>query len=626
MADQSVSLDQLLAGRLLIVPDYQRDYAWGPRQLEEFVEDLDLMGSDKELRRHYTGTVVLLEREGTERFSRRGASLREAEIVDGQQRLMTILLLLHHLANAIEKEDVDLGRGIREDYVLVPLEDRSVVPKIRLAGDADAFLRQYVLEERPAGPGPTKASHQRLQTASDYLRSFVETLAEAGQTELLSLHRRLTQLLRFNRYEVESASEAGVIFETVNARGKDLTELELVKNYLMFAANWIGGGLGRDLSQLVNEVWSSIYENLMTAGLTRAEDEEQLLRVHWHIDYDYSVRSFLGAKSVKSRFALRRFSADPEGLEAEISRFARSLRESSWAFCELKNPRMRQAFATYAPDQRARAQRAVEKLRRAGNAGVYYPLLVAARIQASAGEFVALVDLCERHSFRLYRVLRVRSDTGSSQLARIGFDPHHRTDTPADAMERLRGELHHQASTERVRAALTAIADWYSWSGLKYFLYEWEAFLTKNKPIVEEWGTIEQLPKQDTIEHILPQGEHGQWLVDFPDEREHEDLTHTLGNLMLTFDNSCYSNKEYDKKRGSELLPPGQCCYLRGRFEQERDLALRHATWTPEEVRERQNYLVDFALQRWGVELPTSPGAYMTAELEPDFDEEFVPD
>ena len=52
------NIEELFSGRLFVVPDYQRGYAWESRQWDEFIEDIELLPSGKD---HFTGTIVLHE-------------------------------------------------------------------------------------------------------------------------------------------------------------------------------------------------------------------------------------------------------------------------------------------------------------------------------------------------------------------------------------------------------------------------------------------------------------------------------------------------------------------------------------------------------------------------------------
>ena len=101
--DNVISLDDLFHKRLFSVPDYQRGYAWGGDQIKDFLDDLDILAPD---RLHYTGTVVLHRRSGTpEQEDESGNTYAQVDIVDGQQRLTTIVLLLDAIRKSLHTPD-----------------------------------------------------------------------------------------------------------------------------------------------------------------------------------------------------------------------------------------------------------------------------------------------------------------------------------------------------------------------------------------------------------------------------------------------------------------------------------------------------------------------------------------
>ena len=90
------SLQELFNNRVFRVPDYQRGYAWEKQQVKEFLDDLELLLSSARRHCHYTGTIVLYQpNPATEKPDNEGKRYVEMDVVDGQQRLTTILLLLN---------------------------------------------------------------------------------------------------------------------------------------------------------------------------------------------------------------------------------------------------------------------------------------------------------------------------------------------------------------------------------------------------------------------------------------------------------------------------------------------------------------------------------------------------
>ena len=94
-----ISLDDLFHKRLFQVPDYQRGYSWERQQVQEFLEDLEEIQPG---RYHYTGTVVLCTADSKEeRWDTDGNAYVPVDVVDGQQRLTTTVLLLDAIQRAL---------------------------------------------------------------------------------------------------------------------------------------------------------------------------------------------------------------------------------------------------------------------------------------------------------------------------------------------------------------------------------------------------------------------------------------------------------------------------------------------------------------------------------------------
>lgn len=255
------SLLDLFHNRIFKVPDYQRGYAWEEQQVGEFLDDLELLDSD---RFHYTGTVVLFERpDARHLMDNEGNSYVETEIVDGQQRLTTIVLLLNEMSKALNSYDegTDLANGIRKRFVETIDPDRQPLHKLSLSDDTDHFFKNSVLSNGSVEGRPVMAA-QRLEDARRQIADYLHRANgddEAKEAWLRDLHAKVTNKLQFNLYEVDWEGEVGVIFEVMNDRGKQLTELEKVQNYLLHAASslHVTPDNKDSLARLVNNTWGS---------------------------------------------------------------------------------------------------------------------------------------------------------------------------------------------------------------------------------------------------------------------------------------------------------------------------------------------------------------------------------
>ena len=115
MPDMVKRINQIFADQVYRVPDYQRGYAWEERQWNDLLEDLDLL---PEGRTHFTGTLILRSY-GTsaERILDRNMQSYEVfDIIDGQQRLTTIVILLKSIYDPARQLEMDMAT-IRNAYL-----------------------------------------------------------------------------------------------------------------------------------------------------------------------------------------------------------------------------------------------------------------------------------------------------------------------------------------------------------------------------------------------------------------------------------------------------------------------------------------------------------------------------
>ena len=279
-----VSLDELFHKRLFRVPDYQRGYSWEHQQIREFLEDLELLTDS---RYHYTGTVVLHESDDKKpRMDTDGNAYALVDIVDGQQRLTTIVMVLDEIRRALSTfsdTSKGLSQGIVKNFVSTQEINGQPLFKLSLNSDTDHFFRNSILAEEPGVEGPQITSERRLAEAKKQIAEYIGAKSDPGEGNgedwLRSLYKKLATQLRFSLYEVEDEAEVGVIFEVMNDRGKPLTDLEKVKNYLLHVSTSLV--FSNDLGNAVNSAWAEILRQLMSAGLVSSDDEDRLLRSHW---------------------------------------------------------------------------------------------------------------------------------------------------------------------------------------------------------------------------------------------------------------------------------------------------------------------------------------------------------
>ena len=169
---------------------------------------------------------------------------------------------------------------------------------------------------------------------------------------------------------------------------------------------------------------------------------------------------------------------------------------------------------------REQALLASQRLVRLRVVASFLPLLVSIRMQCpGAGElYIKAADLCEKYAFRVYRLLRRRSDAGRAAMYSLAHRFYKGEIGPDEMLSELAGLAHYYSPEKDVDYFydIKSEKNYYNWTGIRYFLYEYETSLaeTKNKNVNIAWDSLyKPRSKEHTIEHILPQTpEDDYWL------------------------------------------------------------------------------------------------------------------
>jgi len=600
------TLEEIFSGSYFVVPDYQRGFAWLKEHCTDLLDDIELL---PEGFNHYTGTFVIHSREDS-KMDNEGKTYNGYDIVDGQQRLTSLVILL----DTIREEFLnypkyqDLSKGIEKTYISTTrLEDRSKFFKLTLNKDCKDFFCNNILG-KPDLIGPTIRSHERLlnakKTFSDYFKQKKESLGDSYPNWLIKFYNKVVQKLDFSKYVVKRASEVGVIFEVMNNRGKGLTELEKVKNYLLYLTTKIDIKTIDELADAVNKTWSNIFERFMQAKLF-SEGENQFLRAHWLVAYDYRKKEWDGSKSIKSKFNLKNYQGRDNDFYVDLKTYVKSLDEASIAFSDIENPERDSAFNGFLEnDLRLKIIKQSVKLKRTRTIATFRPLLIACRLRypGCADKYLNLVDILEKYAFRVYNIHGYRADTGQSTLNKLAYQLYNKEIDYDRLMINVSSSLFYYSKPTSFDSFWDFNENdnnWYNWWPLKYLLYEYEEFLNKGKPVQIAWDTIVGKSLETTIEHILPQTPNDKYWTERFTNDEVKIYLHDIGNLCLTYDNSSYKNKDFDRKKGK--VDSDNPCYAKSILAQERILT-KYEEWIVETIKSRRSEITDFAKRRWFVE------------------------
>ena len=226
-------------GRVFSVPPYQRDYSWRLEQWEDLWNDIIEMLPPKG-GRHYMGAVVV-----------EAQSDREFVVIDGQQRFATLSLLtlavidaLRELASSGVEPDQNAARADELRNRFIGEKDPASLieaSRLNLNMTDNGFYQDYLVQlRRPPSPRSLPRSNQKLWKCFQYFRKRIdaeESLARDGTALAQLLSETVARHFIFILITVDDALNAYTVFETLNARGLELTTTDLLKNYIFAMAS-----------------------------------------------------------------------------------------------------------------------------------------------------------------------------------------------------------------------------------------------------------------------------------------------------------------------------------------------------------------------------------------------------
>ena len=221
-------------GKTYRVPPYQRDYAWTQQEWEDLWNDVVEMRGDPD-GRHYMGALVVQEHGDREFF-----------VIDGQQRLATISLLalaiidkLQRMAAAGADEERNRARATELRNRFIGEKDPASLvesSRLRLNETDDPFYQDYLVQLRkPLNPRGLSGSNALLWKCFRYFAQQIDELepvpGSQGEQIAKILSETVARRLLFILITVDDELNAYTLFETLNARGLELTTTDLLKNY-----------------------------------------------------------------------------------------------------------------------------------------------------------------------------------------------------------------------------------------------------------------------------------------------------------------------------------------------------------------------------------------------------------
>ncbi len=572
-----LDLDGVIEKGMFEIPSYQRGYAWQEEQLKDFWNDLEHV-SKLGNQFHYMHSLTLRELENDFESS-------AFEIIDGQQRLATSLILLGLLAKTTQNKD--------PKYSLINLEP---ILSYKYYGLSEAF-RAITEEEKDLEAFKTSFYAKNLIKAYEF---FQEKISNTPIETLEKMFDALIKKMLFSVVELnDNRIDPFSSFETINNRGKDLSTLELLKNRLHFVAHKIcDEGDLENLQNEINDTYTRIYHDLGQFEDTHLEDF-----LKYFVAYYYGEKSKFKERLLNTEFDAHKKYDDLYEEYEKINDLLLHLSYSSkvWYFLHTLDDEELRIEIT------PKMCNLLEKMQRlnALSKNAFLPLLLSLltiQLAVRSGserhyttkELEDLLEYLERFGFLIYGV--AGKDTAKNEWIELAFkaiqayrfweDKITIEDLPTLEKNFFKGEYSGLELLEESIHSKKNAEKWYGWDkALNYLLYEYE--LHHNPETTLNFDS-----SLESIEHILPQNPDQGYSAKEKNWAKNPNIVHALGNLLLIPKNanSSLSNKPFDEKRKQ---------YLKGSYS-EKEVA-KNASFGVEQIKERSEKLLDFLIAHYRI-------------------------
>lgn len=545
---QFKGIGSVLRSDRVSVPKYQRSYAWLQEEVDQFFEDIDRAMATHEPE-YFLGSAV---------FSR---SKGHFEIIDGQQRLTTSSIALAAIRAWLilqnDSESTDRAGLIAQEYLFSKdLETLEIIPKLTLGENDHEFYSKAILGGDKSLK-PSRDSHKRLlnayKTSTQWIENISSTKGDETESALIKWTNYIRDSAKLIIVIVPDHANAFRIFETLNARGRDLTIFDLIKNYLFSQT-------GSQI-QLAIAGWAEIQSNL--DPMPGQDKHSDFLRHTWSASH--------GLTREKELFKVIQNNA---GNSSQAISTIEQLKKSSRKYADIVN-----CNTTSWDGYNNSFNQSLTAIKVTG-VEMVRPLVLAMTLSLRPSLSMKciryVVDCVVRSSVvggnrRMYetRYAEIAKDISAERLV---------------TADQIKNELKNLAPNDTEFKNAFASHSVANAAFARYILQAIEKHASSKEEL-----TPEDNPEILNLEHILPKIKGNEW-PGFDDET-HKAYRNRIGNqcLLLASHNSKIGNTPFDDKK--EILKKSLLITT--------NVIAEFEEWTIEAIESRQRNLADHAVATW---------------------------
>jgi uncharacterized protein with ParB-like and HNH nuclease domain len=569
-------LGDLITNLNLTIPPHQRDYSWEEEEIEELLDDVEyLMSQDfdsDEAMPHFLGAFVFIENEEDKTY----------EIIDGQQRITTTMLyfnVIRLLAKKyLEGEQLSIILTRTHEYIYKSKAGQFPI-KLRLKlGRADDFFNKLLTAENIENISQIFDSLSkkrdvdiRLYEAFKLIYLHIEShIKENKAFEILLKYIEAVQTMMVAiEITVQQPGIAYIIFETLNARGKELSAANLIKNEILKNAE------KQNTFDRVLAIWNNMLEEI--TQYENADITDFLVNSYWsNFGYISQTNLFKGIKSLLEKIKTIEYVQTIENDYLNYTKIAGFNKSIDTKFSK-------KVILT------------LEELNDFLNIRRVYPLLLAGAYKLTSIDFEKLVVKTVNFAFRYKTILNKSADMLVKLTSNLAIKLRKDEISLFEIYETFKKE----ASDNDFKTAFSDFRPGTNKLGF-YVIRKIEDYLSKGQGV----KVLDQSPTQH-LEHILPKNPNP---LDWPHIYNGDELderfnlyVQKIGNLtVLEKDiNQYIKNKAFDFKNKNEAKKDYQHSVLK--LPKQIENYLIDGKWSFNSIDKRGEDLAKLAIKVWAI-------------------------
>jgi hypothetical protein len=624
-------LSRFYRSRIFEIPSQQRPYSWKTSQIKDLL--LDLKISYNRRTHHYCGPIFLEKTKLPDGHlkdniqDKRGAQLVHYNILDGQQRVTSIILIATALAkHPLLVTEVNNGnssaaliqRGLMDlsSYISVGNTEHDRSRMNFNNPEMDDMMSHMMFSDPPNAPNATTAGVRRLEENYRYIQDEILQLCEiTNSTELVAIGDHFLEGMKVILVEMGSHNfNKYTVFESINNRGLNLSEFDKIKNLFLHIAEQHearsvkNGVLPLITPALIEQSWYNTIQTLYDYDLL--DEEEKCITDLWGvINRETKTKEHQIFSVVKDKFETL-VDNDDANLITELQSYYQNWNNYTEGYCKIYTQKPGQRFS--AANMNAAGEENLKRmLYQIQLPQVFRRPLTCAMMKYNHNDFGEVSEFFEKALMRIHGMRTKRTISAiDGPLNRLANEIFTGLNVSGCKSAICTLVVDHAPLGEVVKN-LVGGTDVYnkSWRGntVYYFLYRIDLLLNLGMghgvPIV---FPSEASQRTVQIEHILPQKHTTNWSASWPTPEVADTWVHRIGNLTLT------TNKTTNNQLGNKSMED-KCVnnhpshtYQTGRAVEQRllPIASKYQTtheWRKLEILENELEYAHFFVKLWSL-------------------------